>query len=119
MDAEVAAKIEPILDEIADTLEELLSHDVASRLRSSLEQLMAEHETPYSVLLDCRLEVGMENSGDFKSIPLIQSGLSVGPKGCCVCWGDSTPHRYVADGKISVVPHDRCPRCWELWDNKE
>ena len=32
--------------------------------------------------------------------------------------GDSTPQKYVADGEIQVVPHDRCPRCWGVWDFK-
>jgi len=33
-------------------------------------------------------------------------------------WGDSTPQRYVVEDGIQVVPHDRCPTCWELWDFK-
>src|SRR5271157_3847518 len=32
--------------------------------------------------------------------------------------GDSTPQRYVVEEGIQVVPHDRCPRCWEVWDFK-
>src|ERR1043165_7754041 len=33
-------------------------------------------------------------------------------------WGDSTPQRYVVEGGIKVVPHDRCPRCWQVGDFK-
>jgi hypothetical protein len=26
-----------------------------------------------------------------------------------LCYGDSTPHRYLVDGTVVVVPHDHCP----------
>jgi hypothetical protein len=28
----------------------------------------------------------------------------------------SSPHRYVVDGDIQVVPHDRSSKCYRLWD---
>lgn len=29
-----------------------------------------------------------------------------------------TPQRYVVKEGIQVVPHDRCPTCWQVWDFK-
>jgi hypothetical protein len=31
---------------------------------------------------------------------------------------DSTPQKYVVDGEMLIVPHDRCPRCYGIWDFK-
>jgi Zn-finger nucleic acid-binding protein len=31
-------------------------------------------------------------------------------------WGDSTSQKYVSGGEIQVVPHDRRPRCYGVWD---
>ena len=33
-------------------------------------------------------------------------------------YGDSTPQKYVVNGEIQVVPHDRCPHCYGVWDFK-
>jgi hypothetical protein len=33
-------------------------------------------------------------------------------------WGDSSPQRYLVSGEIQVVPHNHCPKCWEIWDFK-
>jgi hypothetical protein len=54
-----------------------------------------------------------------RSLPLLQTGLSgFGDEEPHIATGDSSPQKYVADGEIQVVPHDRCPRCWEIWDFK-
>jgi hypothetical protein len=54
-----------------------------------------------------------------QALPLLTTGLSTesGKKPHRI-WGDSTPQRYVVDGGIQVVPHDRCPKCWDAWDFK-
>jgi WD domain, G-beta repeat len=67
--------------------------------------------------LNCAVEVFDQQQE--RALPLLNTGLSTseGAEPHRV-WGDSTPQRYVVDGQIQVVPHDRCPKCWEAWDFK-
>jgi hypothetical protein len=53
------------------------------------------------------------------ALTLLTLGLSTA-KGAppCKTHGDSTPQKYVVDGEIQVVPHDRCPKYYGLWDFK-
>ena len=53
------------------------------------------------------------------SLPLLTTGLSASTgHEPSRTWGDSSPQRYVVEDGIKVVPHDRCPRCWQVWDFK-
>jgi hypothetical protein len=53
------------------------------------------------------------------ALPLLNVGLSTS-KGNAPhkTYGDSTPQKYVVEGEIQVVPHDRCPKCYGVWDFK-
>jgi uncharacterized protein (DUF983 family) len=52
-------------------------------------------------------------------LPLLTTGLSAifGKEPYRTC-DDSTLQRYVVEDGIKVVPHDRCPQCWQMWDFK-
>jgi hypothetical protein len=53
------------------------------------------------------------------ALPLLTTGLSTSQgEPPHKTYGDSTPQKYVVDGEIQVVPHDRCPKCYGLWDFK-
>jgi len=53
------------------------------------------------------------------SLPLLSNGLStLDGQEPFRTYADSSLHRYIIDGAIQVVPHDRCPKCWEVWDFK-
>src|SRR6185369_11896184 len=71
----------------------------------------------YAVSLTCSVEVTDQRKE--RTLPLLNTGLytSDGTEPYRT-WGDSTPQRYVVEGDIRVVPHDRCPRCWGEWDFK-
>ena len=108
---------EPILDEIAFLLDNLLDSEAFTAIRQKLAELgkvVGDNQSAsltFTVdVFDCEKNV---------ALTLLSTGLSVS-KGLepFQTWGDSTPHRYVIDGQIQVVPHDHCPRCWGLWDFK-
>jgi hypothetical protein len=53
------------------------------------------------------------------ALPLLNVGLSTSKKNAPhKTYGDSTPQKYVVEGEIQVVPHDRCPKCYGVWDFK-
>ena len=54
-----------------------------------------------------------------RTLPLLSTGFATSQdQEPYRTWNDSTPQRYLIDGEIQVVPHDRCPRCWNDWDFK-
>lgn len=105
------------LNDIAGDLEETLQSLQLAKLRESLAAMSKRLGDGYSVSLVCQVEVF-----DLKRercLPLLNAGLSTsGGKEPHPISGDSTPHRYIVNGQIQVVPHDRCPHCWGLWDFK-
>lgn len=108
---------EPYLDQIDAELEVALHSRELLKVREALATLGKCLGERYSVTLTCLLEV-FDRERE-QSLPLLTTGLSTsGGSEPCLVSGDSTPQRYVVDGRIGVVPHDRCPKCWELWDFK-
>ena len=107
---------DPIVDEIADAVTEMLESQT-EKLRSLLTQLNKAIGSRYAVSLD--VSVGVCDMEKERSLPLLQTGLSgFGGEEPYQTWADSTPQRYVVDGEMLIVPHDRCPKCWEVWDFK-
>jgi hypothetical protein len=117
MDQSSFASADPILDEIGDMLDELLDSDQLSAIRLALTRLSTAVGSSHSVNLNVCVEVFNEKR--LHALPLLTTGLTTsGGKPPYKTSGDSSPHRYVVDGDIQVVPHDRCPRCYGLWDSK-
>jgi hypothetical protein len=117
MDQDTFQAANPILDEIAEIFDRLLESPDGSLLRDKLQELSEVVGGGYSVNLTCLVDVFDDKRET--SLPLLTSGLS-SSKGQQPYRtdGDSTPHRYIVDGEIQVVPHDRCPKCWNVWDFK-
>lgn len=111
------AAAEPHLDQVSELLDSALVSPEFQKVRDVLAALGKSLGNHYSVTLSCLIEVS-DNEG-MRTLPLLTTGLSTsgGAEPFRVS-GDSTPHRYVMDGQICVVPHDRCPRCWGSWDFK-
>ena len=107
---------DPIADKIADAVTELLESQT-QKLRTLLTQLNKAIGDRYAVSLD--VSVGVFDHEKERSLPLLQTGLSgfEGEKPYQT-WADSTPQRYIVSGEMLVVPHDRCPKCWDIWDFK-
>jgi hypothetical protein len=108
---------EPILDEIAALVDQVLDSDQLAGLRLALARLSEIVGPRYSVNLNVSVDVFDPDRSD--ALPLLTTGLSTSQgKPPYKTYGDSTPHRYVVEGEIQVVPHDRCPRCHGSWDFK-
>jgi hypothetical protein len=117
MDRSTFEPADLIVDEIAATLDELLDSDQFSAVRLALARLSKTLGPRYSANLTVCVDVfDAERS---RPLPLLTTGLSTS-KGETPhkTYGDSTPQKYVVDGEIEVVPHDRCPRCYGSWDYK-
>jgi hypothetical protein len=117
MDRSTFESVTPILDEIAATLDENLYSDEFASVRLLLARLSERVGRRYSVNLNVSVDVF--DTERTNALPLLTTGLSTS-KGETPyqTFGDSTPQKYLVDGDIQVVPHDRCPKCYGLWDFK-
>jgi hypothetical protein len=117
MDQDLFDAADKHIDEIAETLGQALLSPELRNVREALAALSKRLGERYSVTLTCLVEVfdGQKE----RNLPLLNIGLSTsGGAGPHAVSGDSTRQRYLVDGEIQVVPHDRCPKCWETWDFK-
>jgi hypothetical protein len=117
MDPKLFSAADRYIDQIDDALDQALASPELREVREALAALGKRLGDHYSVTLTCLVEVFDQQKG--RTLPLLNMGLSTsnGAEPFPVS-GDSTPHRYVVDGQIQVVPHDRCPKCWGEWDFK-
>ena len=117
MDRSTFESADPILDEMGAMLDELLDSDQFSAVRLLLAHLCETVGPRYSVNLNVSVDVfDAERSN---ALPLLTLGLSTSEgKPPFKIYGDSTPQKYVVNGEIQVVPHDRCPHCYGVWDFK-
>lgn len=114
MDPATFDAIQPLLDKINDLVEKQLHSDELRCLVAELGNLMGKGR-----IVSVSIIVDVFDEDRECSLPLLNTGLSVLPgKEPFRIWGDSTPQRYVVEDGIKVVPHDRCPQCWQGWDFK-
>lgn len=117
MDQSTFESANPILDEIAAKLDEVLDSDQFAFVRLLLARLSETIGPRYSVNLNVSVDVF--DTERLHALPLLTTGFSTSEgKSPFRTYGDSTPQRYVVDGEIQVVPHDHCPKCYGLWDFK-
>ena len=117
MDQSSFESADPILDEMAAMIVQLLDSSQFSAVRLALVHLSEAVGPRYSVNLNVCVEIFDEERSH--ALPLLTTGLSTSEgKPPYKTFGDSTPQRYLVDGDIQVVPHDRCPKCYGLWDFK-
>ncbi len=108
---------DPLLDAIAEQLGNWIESDASEEIRQTLAQL-SEQLNGLSVTLE--MTVGVFDPERGNTLPLLQTGLSsTEGKSPYQTYADSTPMRYLANGEMTVVPHDRCPCCWAAWDFKD
>jgi hypothetical protein len=114
MDPETFQAIDPLLDQIDEVADKLLEAEQCRRLIAELGNLVGKRRiASLNIVVDL-----FDEDKDF-SLPLLTTGWSVSPgQEPSRTWGDSSPQRYVVEGGIRVVPHDRCPNCWGAWDFK-
>ena len=119
MNPDKYSQIAPYLEDLATLLEEMLMDDneQAKRVRHSLQEIGKALGTEYSVDLNVIVQAFV--SREAKSLPLVELGLSSNNgESPFMQSSDCSVHRYIVDGTIHAVPHDRCPKCWEYWMNK-
>jgi hypothetical protein len=106
--------VQPLLDKIAELIEKELDSTELRRLIAELGSLVGKGK-----IASVNIVVDVFDEDRECPLPLLTTGLSASPgKEPFRTWGDSTPQRYVVDEGIQVVPHDRCPQCWQVWDFK-
>jgi hypothetical protein len=114
VDPETFSAVQPLLDKIAELAETQLASEELRRLMVGLGNVVGARK---AVSLSIVVDVFDEDREC--SLPLLTTGLSAFPgQQPFRTWGDSAPQRYVVEDGITVVPHDRCPHCWQVWDFK-
>jgi C4-type Zn-finger protein len=117
MDRSHFESADPIVDRIAEMIEKLIDSEEQADLRRALTNLSEAVDSSYSVSLNITIEVFDPKRGH--SLPLLTMGLSTSEgQPPYSTWGDSSPQRYIVNGEMQVVPHDRCPKCHGEWDVK-
>jgi hypothetical protein len=109
------------IDQLAENLEQLLDSAATADLKKLLGNLQVKLGKRFGISLTCSVELS-DRDADLQRehvLRLLNTGIATCENGELYrTWGDSTPHRYVVDGEIHVVPHDQCPKCWGDWDFK-
>lgn len=111
--------IRPYLDDMSMILEEMLMEDTdnAKQVRYSLMEISKALGPDFTV--DLNVVVQAFASRDQRALPLVELGVSATNGDTPYSHGaDCTAQRYIVGGSIHVVPHDRCPKCWQPWMNK-
>ena len=117
MDPATFEAADPLVDKVADLVNSALVSDQLANLRQALDELGKAVGPRYSANLS--VIVDLFDRERERALPLLNTGLSTRDSGLPFrTWGDSTPQRYLVNGEIQVVPHDHCPKCWEIWDFK-
>jgi ribosomal protein L32 len=117
MDRSTFEAADLVVDEIADKLDELLNSDHFALIRVLLARLSEKVGPRYSANL--HVSVDVFHAERLNALPLLTLGLSASEgKTPYKTTGDSTPQKYVVDGEIQIAPHDRCPKCYGLWNFK-
>lgn len=107
---------EPLLDAVTEEVDKLLGGADAEPLRKLLIDLSAKLSGSLGVSL--RVELNVADWERERVLSLLQTGISVADGSTYVPQDDCSLHRYLVEGNISVVPHDRCPGCWSNWGFK-
>jgi hypothetical protein len=117
MDRSSFESADPIIDQLAEMVDQVLDSDPFEAIRQALARLSEAVGSRYSV--NFTVSVDVLDPGRSNRLPLLTTGFSTSEgKPPFRTWGDSSPQKYVVDGEMQVVPHDRCPRCHGLWDFK-
>jgi hypothetical protein len=110
-----------IADDYVNQISEIVDRALESPECDGLKRALAEFNKAigerYSVSFSCVLDVFDREKE--RTLPLLNTGLaSADGEETYRTWGDSTFHKYIADGEMQIVPHDRCPCCWGEWGFK-
>lgn len=114
MDPTTFKTIQPLLDRIAEIVDKQLGTSGLLQALSDLSRALGDQ-----LAVSINVTVDVFDEAKEEALPLLTTGLSTDAnRQLYRTWGDSSPQRYVAADGIRVVPHDRCPKCWGVWDFK-
>ncbi len=117
MDPKTFDLADALVDQISEAVDAALISKQLANLRRALDELGKVVGPRYSANLTVMVEIFDWDRE--KALPLLNTGLSTSETGPAFrTWNDSSPQRYLVRGEIQVVPHDHCPKCWEVWDFK-
>ena len=104
----------PLLDKIAELAEKQLNSKELRHLMAELGNVLGKGR-----VASMNVVVDVFDEEHEYSLSLLTTGLSaIAGKELFRTCSDSTPQRYVVENGIKIVPHDRCPNCWQGWDFK-
>lgn len=121
MDQEAWKITDDAVEQIAENLDQLFDSPAMADIQRRLGDLELKLGSRFSISLNCVVDLSDRDTERQRghALRLLNTGLSTSENGEVFrTWGDSSPHRYVMDGEIHVVPHDHCPKCWGEWDFK-
>lgn len=110
-------QLEPLAQQADEEVERFLSSSDAEALKQILKRVSGVLPDGYSASLDCTLNVFDSERGNVLTLSDTSLAAS-GDEEPHIAYGDCTPCRYLVDGEICEVPHDRCPNCWAGWGFK-
>jgi hypothetical protein len=109
MDPQTFETADHLVDVVADAIDDYFESPEAAKIRGFLVKMAEALGDRFSVEFTCTVHVF--DRAKERTLPLLSTGLSTGEDQAPYrTWNDSTPQRYLIDGEIQVVPHDRCPR---------
>jgi hypothetical protein len=106
-------KVEPTLEALCDEIDRLLEGNESAKLRELLVKLGEALGESLGVSL--RFSLDVVDWQREQGLSLLQTGVSVHEGETHRTYDDASVHRYLVNGEIEVVPHDRCPICWQDW----
>jgi hypothetical protein len=114
MQADEFSKIDPILDDITEIVQDQFESE---QLRQALKTIGDIAGKGRVACFKVVVEIFDEKKET--ALPYLAMGLISDANGePYTSWDDASLQRYVTKDGIVVVPHDRCPSCWEDWDHK-
>lgn len=117
MNDDLWRKLDPLADRAEEEVQRILTSPKGNELKAIIQEAATALPEGCSVSLDITLNIFDRERG--RTLPLLTTGLATsGQAEPYVTHGDCTPCRYLVDGEICEVPHDRCPHCWACWDFK-
>ena len=115
MDQPTSASIDPFKRRLAGAIDTVLEGPAIAEARRLIEELSETLGSPYSISLNVTVDV----FDGAKTLPILQTGLtSSHGRSAFRTRNDFSLERYLVNGEIRVVPQDRCPGCWAIWDLK-